>query len=422
MTACCAVAVFQERLSEGVTLLVGTFLLSFGLYFYATSLIQRKDLPLNTTLWIVLLFAILFRGILLPFEPSSDIYRYLWEGKLQRLGINPYSFPPESPHLSPYRDELYEGINNKHLSTLYPPLALMTFAVSDFLSHSAVTMKLTFITFDLICIFFIIKLLSLKGMNLLNVVIYAWNPLVLMNFAGRGHLDALQMAFVMAALYFLYKGCPGRALSSLTLAVLSKFSSGVMLPFFIQKMQKRHLVILPAILLIAYLPYMGAGRGLFSTLWHFGSQRHYNDSLHALIYSLTGDYISYPIVAGTIIIVVMLYHLSIKTDALRAGFILTGALLVLSPVVHPWYVGWIIPFLCFYPSKAWLLLTCSINLSYINCLYSPGLALASEEILWVKLLEYVPFYTLLLVEGLRDKESIFLIKKKLQGIYSLRGV
>jgi hypothetical protein len=66
--------------------------------------------------------------------------------------------------------------------------------------------------------------------------------------------------------------------------------------------------------------------------------------------------------------------------------------------MHPWYVVWIVPFLCVRPSAAWLWFSGAVTLSYVAYVVAPA-----PLPWWAWLLEYGPFYVLL-VAGARQRE------------------
>ncbi|MCP5006352.1 MAG: hypothetical protein GY941_20800 [Planctomycetes bacterium] len=387
--------------------------------------------------WLILIFALIFRLTLLPMAPSDDAFRYLWEGKLQLQGINPYLYSPGSPGLEYLRDSFFDGINHKHLTTIYPPLTLMLFALADYISHSFLSLKAVFLVFDILSILLLIRFLKVMGRAPVHMLIYAWSPLVLISFAGRGHCDSLQIFFVMLALYLFSVRKTLQSMVSIALAVMSKFVCVIVVPILLPKHKLKYLAILLFLIALFYVPYLSAGKGLFSTLFHFGTHYHFNDSLHFLIFCVTGGS---PVISKIIILiifcmVVIYLYISargnldevngtlckdsnpqsnrLKTcrggfshggEALRFAFLSIGTLLLLAPTVHPWYLTWIVPFLCFYPSKAWIYLTGSIVFYYLMnyALFSTLIEYNNEwvwkEVHWLKLPEYAPFYGLLLYE------------------------
>jgi hypothetical protein len=379
---------------------------------------------------------LMFRLTLLPVAPSDDIYRYLWEGKLQLNGISPYSHPPEASSLEHLRDGFFSGINHKHLPTIYPPLTLMVFAAADYVSHSIMSMKSVFLIFDVLSIFVLLRFLRVMGKDPHNVLTYAWSPLILISFAARGHCDSLQIFLVILALYLFAIRKNLRTVFSIALAVMSKFIFVIIVPFLIPGKKLKYVVVLFAVIAALYLPYISAGKGLFSTLLHFGTQYHFNDSVHFLIFCLCiGSPLASKIVTALIFGTVLLFlykkylnafvtdnngnsHLSnggsekrgnieINNFVLNYAFVAIGTFLILIPTLHPWYLTWIIPFLCFNKNRAWILLTGTVICYYFMSheLFSKMIWYNDEwvwkEVHWLKLPEYLPFYALLIYGWLK---------------------
>jgi alpha-1,6-mannosyltransferase len=101
---------------------------------------QRKKFPAYTLL-IILIGGALFRLILVPLDPprlSTDIYRYIWDGRVQGAGINPYLYLPVDPQVAGLRDDsIYPSINRKEYAhTIYPPVAQMFFFLVTRLTQS----------------------------------------------------------------------------------------------------------------------------------------------------------------------------------------------------------------------------------------------------------------------------------------------
>jgi hypothetical protein len=385
--------------------------------------VQLREKNSTKILWTILAFSLIFRLTLLPATPSDDVYRYLWEGKLQLNWLNPYSIPPESSILEGLRDNFFSGINHKHLTTIYPPLTLMVFVIADYVSHSLLSMKSTFLLFDLLTIIIIVRFLRVMGKEPINVLIYAWSPLVLISFAARGHCDSLQIFLVMLALYLFSIRRNLKSIVSIGLAAMSKFVFIIVAPFLIPGKKLKYVMVLFAVIAVLYLPYIGAGKGLFSTLFHFGTQYHFNDSAHFLIFCLClgsplASKITTFMIFGTVLLFLYKKHLNthyLKQDIsendsiLNYAFLSIGAFLILAPTLHPWYLTWIVPFLCFKNNWAWLMLTGTIICYYFmnHEIFSKMIEHNNEwvwrEVHWLKLPEYVPFYGLLIYGWLVEK-------------------
>lgn len=420
---------------------------AFAIFYISknTEVSEEGENNSKKILWTVLIFSLLFRLTLLPATPSDDIYRYLWEGKLQLNWINPYSHPPESSSLEGLRDNFFADINHKHLTTIYPPLTLMVFAIADYVSHSFLSMKSAFLLFDVLTIFVIVRFLRLTGKESVNVLIYAWSPLVLISFAARGHCDSLQIFLVMLALYLFSIRRKLISIVFIGLAAMSKFVFIIIAPFLIFRSKFKYIAVLSLVIAVSYLPYINAGKGLFSTILHFGTQYHYNDSAHFLIFclSLGSPFVS-KLIISVIFIIVLLYlyrkymnpvltdgeypllhpfpnpHFSSFSKAgfretndaiIRFTFLAIGTFLILAPTVHPWYLTWIVPLLCFNNNWPWLALTGTVvfyyfmNYNLFSTLIEYNNEWVWQEVYWLKLPEYVPFYFLLIYEYLKKRKT-----------------
>jgi hypothetical protein len=343
--------------------------------------------------------AAILRAIFLFTEPvlSDDVFRYVWDGRVQHAGINPYRYAPDDPNLSPLRDELpgiYGGINNKDIPTLYPPLMQILFYAATSISSSLLWMKAFFTLFDLALILVLMRLLAALGLHPLRAVVYAWSPLPVVEIAASGHNDIAGVFFLVAALWAFERG---RALESIALATasgLAKLGGFVLLPFFARFVSLRTLWALPAATALVALPYASAGGLAFRGLSEYAHRWRGNDSLFHLIFLLTGSLTNAKVLAAAILAALALWLLWRKTPPVRAFFLTLGAILLLTPTVHPWYLLWVAPLLAVYPHPAWLFLQASVALSYhASYLASPGEPW--QEVLWVKLLEYGPFFGLL---------------------------
>jgi hypothetical protein len=153
----------------------------------------------------VLLFSLIFGLTLVSSPPgqSDDIYRYLWDGKLQYYGISPYTYAPDDPVLNPYHSEqLPKLVNFPHIKTIYPPVAQLFFRLSYTLFGESVPgMKFLFLLFALGSICFFYSILKQKGAETRWLLFFAWNPLVIMETAVNGHLDILMVFFLLISLW-----------------------------------------------------------------------------------------------------------------------------------------------------------------------------------------------------------------------------
>jgi hypothetical protein len=383
-------------LGNGFIVFLGSYLSMFMVYALAVYFVLQHVRGTNGQLTLVLLFAVAFRIPFLFAAPvlSDDVFRYIWDGRVQRDGINPYRYPPKAPEIEHLRDSIYDGINNKDIPTIYPPAMQIVFAATTFFSESVVWMKGLFVAFDLVLIGVLVGLLKAMGMSPLRVLIYAWSPLVVMEIAGSGHNDVLGLAFLLAAHAAIIRKKDVLSICSLSMSGLSKLMGFILVPLFARSLRPRSWVALPLTTLLVSWPYLDAGLEAFRGLWEFGTRWRANDSLFHLLYLLTGSLTTAKAIAAAAFAGLMGYLLIRRVNPLRGCYLAIGAILLLSTTVHPWYLVWMVPYLCIYPNPAWLLLTGTVVLSY----HAPFLATAGGP--WIehtsfKLLEYSPFFGLL---------------------------
>jgi hypothetical protein len=347
---------------------------------------------------LVLIVAVALRIPFLFSAPvlSDDIFRYIWDGRVQKEGINPYRYPPQAPEIDYLRDFdfVYDGINNKDITTIYPPFMQMFFFTTTLFSERVVWMKGVFVLADLALIFALIGLLRAVGANPLRVLVYAWSPLVIVEVAGNGHNDVLALACLLAAHAAIVHRKGALSIFLLSLSGLAKIMGFILAPLFLRSVRLVAWVALPLTCLLVSLPYLDVGPEAFGGLWAFGTRWRANDSLFHLLYLLTGSLNAAKAIAAAAFAGLIACLLIRKVEPLRGCYLGIGTILLLSTTVHPWYLIWIVPYLAFYPNPAWLLLTGTIFLSY----HAPFLTPAGEP--WVelplfKLLEYGPFFCIL---------------------------
>jgi hypothetical protein len=291
---------------------------------------------------------------------------------------------------------LYEGINNKEISTIYPPLMQIVFATTTAVSESLICMKGAFVLVDVLMIVLLMVILETAGMNPSRAVIYAWSPLIIVEVAGNGHNDVLALAFLLAAHGAVLQRKGFLSIVFLCLSGLAKLVGFIVAPLFVRSVRARAWLALPLTSLIVSLPYIGVGSEAFQGLFSYGTRWRANDSLFALLYQATGSLDLSKALAAGLLGGLVAFLLLRKVPPLRGCYLAIGAILLFTTTVHPWYLIWIVPYLCFYTNPAWLLLTGTVILSY----HAPYLTPPGQP--WVehnlyKLLEYGPFFALLVV-------------------------
>ena len=122
----------------------------------------------RSALVLILIGAVAMRLALLFTEPtlSSDIYRYIWDGRVQAAGINPYRYVPAAPELAPLRDPAIWPLINRanYAVTIYPPVAQTLFLGVTRVGENVVVMKLVLLLFEAMSVVALIALLKRLAM------------------------------------------------------------------------------------------------------------------------------------------------------------------------------------------------------------------------------------------------------------------
>jgi hypothetical protein len=410
-------------------LLVPVLLLSFIPYFIAVYVCGHPQA--KTTVRAILFFSMVFRLIFLatPPELSDDVFRYIWEGRVQNHGHNPYALAPSAAELEPLRDAIYHDINHPDIPAIYPPFAQMVFRPLAAIPHPVGWAKFLFGAVDWLNVWLLILILRERKMPHQFALIYGWNPLPALEFAGSGHLLSAAICLFLVAYYFTLRKREIAALVCAGLAFSTHFLIVAPLLLAYNALQKRWLPVAGLVVAASYLPYLGAGTHLFDGLTHYGAAWRFNDSAFGLIARLVHDaerpwldagvHLSYQwpkLIVVTVLGVMALRFIFKETDWLRAGYLLTGTMLLLLPTVHPWYVTLILPFLCFYRNLGWLMFTALTTISYSAVVIArltgdwPCVTLVplheTLELVWIGWLEYAPFFALLLWNSVSRRQSL----------------
>ena len=355
---------------------------------------------------IIIFFAIFFRAILIPTDPvalSNDMYRYIWDGRVQQNGINPYLYPPSSEKLKPLRDDkIYPNINRKDYPTIYPAGAQLLFRVFYILTGDRIFgFKGLMVFFDVMTIVMLLALLRVYGFEETRVFIYAWNPLVIFEIGYSGHLEGLTVFLMVLAFYLnaIKKNMP--AVIALAFSSATKLYPALVLPAFLNRGERiKGVIAFVVSFLLLYLPFFTAGNKIagFLPMYFKNPYESFNLGLKYLIMGLFRG-LDYFLLSKIFMLVLaaagffFLFREKQKEQVIRCAYILIGLLIVLMPAsLHAWYVIILIPFLTFFPSIAWLMFTCTVALSYIKYVTPMGIMPV-----WVLLLEYLPLFALLAI-------------------------
>jgi len=355
--------------------------------------------------------AVVMRAALL-FAPahSTDIYRYIWDGRVQADGINPYRYVPADPALSHLRDgAIYESVNRKEYApTIYPPMAQAVFFLASRVSETVTMMKAAMLAFEALAIFALIELLKSRRLPTVFVSLYALHPLAVWEIAGSGHVDVVAVALMLCALLAAEKGKRFACGAALAAGVLTKYFPLALTPALYRRWDWRMPAAFAVTALLLYVPYLSVGGKVFGFLGGYaGEELGAGDGLYiaALLKLLGFGSASLPVffalAALTLISLALRSGLRNNPDKpdLSGAFSIAIALTVFFSPHYAWYFLWLVPFLCFFPKPSVFWLTLSATALY-RLQWPPSLLGASVQ--------YAPFAALLILENLKlfsEKEA-----------------
>ncbi len=324
----------------------------------------------------VLFWALLLRLVLLTTAPtlSDDLHRYVWEGRVTATGGDPYDQSPMDSDLANLIVDAPEWahINHRDLPAIYPPATQWAFAAIASISPDVRSFRAAMVGVDLLLVVALCLLVQLRGLPTRRAVLYAWHPLVVLEVASSGHYEPLAMLPVVAALLAWTVRAPLGFFVLSGLAFATKYIGAAIALFaaradVAQGRTSRALVGLVVLGLVAAVPAIPfaldgsppiGSLGTFTAVWaHNGS-----------IYPILAAYIGLQPARLTVAVLLILWTARLLMqghEPARGFFLLFVGLLLLSPVVHPWYCLWVIVLLPLFPSPSVTLFSVLLPLSYL---------------------------------------------------------
>ncbi|HNP25308.1 MAG TPA: glycosyltransferase [Nitrosomonas sp.] len=378
-----------------------TIMVSYGTAFFGfigAWLSFPDGLSTSRKIGLILLAALFARIMMIGMPVSDDVYRYLWEGKLVAAGESPYRYPADHEYYAEYRDAYWEGMNHKNKLTAYPPLAELVFAAVSSVAYSPWAFKILFIFVDLCIVGILIALLRAHGMDPRNALLYALNPLTLFAIAGEVHFDVLLILTMLLSLLWVEKRAFAWAWFWLGVAIQIKIIAVVLAPLYLWRCQWRHGWLLLIPLVVPSLYFLETLPGMFQGLWVFGGTNAFNGPIHGPInYLLDGKIAWSTAIVFGLFSLATLWIIRSVSIPVKAAYLLIAALVLLSPVVHYWYILWIIPFVVLYPGLSWLVLSFASG-AYFTSTFSAEQGDDWSLPVWAMWVMWLPFLLVLAYE------------------------
>jgi glycosyl transferase family 87 len=335
--------------------------------FYALALaMHRRWATLPGVGLAVFAVALATRVALLPASPSlsGDVYRYAWEGRVAAHGRDPYRLSPSDPALEPLRDDVvWPRVNHPGLATIYPPLAIAGFALVSRVSDTVVAFKLWVVLHDLALVAVLLAWSRRLRVGPAAVIAYAWNPLVLVEHAGSGHNEPTALLWLVVALATAERRPLASALA-LAAGVLTKLTPVLAIPILWRRWPWRARLTALALTVAGLGAYLALSQGATSGLAAYWRQWRNNEALFGVLERLSGSFEAARLLAIVVIAAVVAWVVARRIEPVRGSQLAIRAATIVSPVVHPWYLGTSLVFEPFTRSAPWLLLSLLAILNY----------------------------------------------------------
>jgi hypothetical protein len=332
---------------------------------------------------------------------SDDVHRYVWEGRVQRHGGNPYAWRdrPEAERLAPLRDASWERMNHRDYTAIYPPLWQLAARATSAVHDSVTAFKVLLVGCEALGWLALLALLRARGLPEWRVLIAAWSPLALVEIAGSAHLEPAATLFLPLALLALARGRAGGAALALGAGALVKLLPGLVALAWLRRFRPYHALAPIALAAAVTAPFLDAGLGLLRSAQGYAAFWRFNETGFALLATLAGEARAPQLAAG--LALALSLGLGWRgVEPARAALAVVAAFLLLGPSPLPWYALWLLPLLVVVDAPALLLLTGTIALAYVALpAWQSG---ATWQVPWAwRALEYGPCAVVAAVQGWR---------------------
>ena len=349
-----------------------------------------------------LLFAAVWHLLFLlqPPGPDDDIHRYVWDGRVQRLGYNPYVVVPSDPALAGLHTSETRTLNNPDVPSPYPAGAQLFFRAVTAIHESVFALKAAFVLCDLAIVLVLLDVLRSSRQAAHWVLAYAWHPLLATAVAGSGHVDIVGTLLLLVSVAALWRRWRALAAIAFGLAVAVKFLPIVLAPLYWRRLRIRDGLLAAFVFGLLYLPFLERGRIPIGSLGAYVQSFRFNGPVFAMFEQvLAPQIVAVLVVLAGFVTAIWLRRKSATWSSDAFAWPMAASLLC-APVVYPWYLLWLLPFLRSAAALPVVIWTVSIIPTYyvwhLRTLGRPWFVPG-----WIMLLEYGSVATAAAIIGLR---------------------
>lgn len=321
--------------------------------------------------------------------PDDDIHRYVWDGRLQRLGYDPYLVVPSDPAFSALHTSETRTLNNPDVPSPYPAGAELFFRAITAIHESSFALKVAFVVCDFAIVLVLLDILRRSRQGMHWVLAFAWHPLLATEVAGSGHIDIVGVLLLLVSFAALDRRCRAIAAVAFGLSIAVKLLPIVLLPLYWKRVRLRDGILATIVVGLLYVPFLKGGGIPIGSLGTYVQNFRFNDPLFATLERVAAPQLVAALAVLVGFLIAIAIRLRSRSPSLSSGaFVwpMAGSLLC-APVVYPWYLLWMLPFLRSPSTVPIIIWTVSIIPTYIvwhlRTLGDPWLVPG-----WVTLFEY----------------------------------
>ena len=323
----------------------------------------------------------------MPPGSDDDIHRYVWDGRLQRLGYDPYLVVPSDPAFSGLHTSETRTLNNPDVPTPYPAGAELFFRAVTAIHESTFALKVAFVFCDFAIVLVLLDILRRSRQGMHWVLAYAWHPLLATEVAGSGHIDIVGVLLLLVSFAALGRHWRAVAAVAFGLAVAVKLLPIVLLPLYWKRVRIRDTILAAIVVGLLYVPFLRGGWFPIGSLGTYVQNFRFNDPVFATLERVAAP----QLVAALGVLVGFLVAIRLRSGSQTLSpdafaWPMAGSLLC-APVVYPWYLLWMLPFLRSTSTVPIIFWTVSIIPTYVVW-YLRTLGHPWSIPGWVTLLEY----------------------------------
>lgn len=402
------------------------FICYFALFFLYLRILHIQEYRLSIAA------AVAFRAVLLFSVPalSDDFYRFIWDGRLLAAGIHPFAHVPSfymtHAHSIPgINTDLFSKLNSKETFTVYPPVAqcisLLSVKLSDgSVFGSMVVMRMIIFSFEIGTLWLFPRVVRCFGLPRNSVLLYALNPLVILELTGNLHHEGVMVFFLLAGILFLGRNRYPIAAIAWSFSICTKLIPLLFLPLLVRyvgwKRSLKFWAVTAVCVLLLFAPLLNVDiiRGLSTSIGYYFQRFEFNASLYYLVravgYLAVGFNIIYvagpllALVAASAILKVSFSGLSAAPPGYITNDLFANMLWCLlawflcTTILHPWYIITLLAISVLTPYRFTVVWTAMIFLTYQG--YTKE---GFHENLFLVALEYVVVIGYLLYETVWKK-------------------